>query len=435
MFTKSLIRGFVLFCLFISASAHAGLKIQQWQTSRGAEVYFVENHDLPIIDISTNFYAGSARDDATKPGVAGITRHLMTLGAAGLSDEKISKQFADVGAQLGGGVDDDKASLKLRTLSNARERDKALDLYIKILQKPDFPEDVLAREKARVIAGLKEAATQPETIADKAFSKALFGSHPYGFNAEPENIEKIDRYTVQKFYRTYYGAQGAVIALIGDMSREQAAQIAERISLDLPKADKPAPLASVAYPNAASEQRISHPATQAHILLGYPGMKRGDPDFFALYVGNYILGGGGFVSRLTEEVREKRGLVYSVYSYFMPMAELGQFQIGLQTKRDQSDAALGLVRETLSKFIKDGVTESELKAAKQNIVGGFPMRIDSNGKILDYLALIGFYHLPLTYLDDFNQNISKVTTAQIKDAFNRRINPNNMVTVVVGGDS
>ena len=435
MFTKSLMRGFVFVCLLVSAQAQAGLKIQQWQTSNGSSVYFVENHDLPIIDISTSFYAGSARDDASKPGVAAITRHLMTLGAAGLSDEKISQQFADIGAQLGGSVDDDSASFKLRTLSNALERDKALALYMKILQKPDFPEDVLAREKSRVIAGLKEAATQPETIADKAYSKALFGSHPYGFNTEPAQVEKVDRYDVEKFYRLHYGANGAVIALIGDMSRAEAEQIADQISVDLPKADKPAPLPAVAYPTAPSEERIAHPATQAHILLGYPGMKRGDADYYSLYVGNYILGGGGFVSRLTEEVREKRGLVYSVYSYFMPMAELGQFQIGLQTKRDQADAALGLVRETLDKFIKDGVTEAELKAAKQNIVGGFPMRIDSNGKILDYLALIGFYHLPLTYLDDFNQNISKVTTAQIKDAFSRRINPNNMVTVVVGGDT
>ena len=435
MFTKSLIRGFVFVCLLVSAQAQAGLKIQQWQTSNGSSVYFVENHDLPIIDISTAFYAGSARDDAAKPGVAAITRHLMTLGAAGLSEEKISQQMADIGAQLGGDIDDDKSSLSLRTLSSALERDKALALYMKILQKPDFPEDVLAREKSRVIAGLKEAATQPETIADKAYSKALFGSHPYGFNTEPAQVEKVDRYDVEKFYRLHYGAKGAVIALIGDMSRAQAEQIANQISVDLPKADKPAPLPAVTYPVAPSEQRIAHPATQAHILLGYPGMKRGDADYYSLYVGNYILGGGGFVSRLTEEVREKRGLVYSVYSYFMPMAELGQFQIGLQTKRDQADAALGLVRETLDKFIKDGVTEAELKAAKQNIVGGFPMRIDSNGKILDYLSLIGFYHLPLTYLDDFNQNISKVTTAQIKDAFSRRINPNNMVTVVVGGDT
>ena len=437
MFTKSLFRGLgiTLICLLTCLQAQAGLKIQQWQTSRGAEVYFVENHDLPIIDISTNFYAGSARDDKAKLGVAGITRHLMTLGAAGLSDEKISKQFADVGAQLGGGVDDDKSSLKLRTLSSALERDKALDLYIKILQKPDFPEDVLVREKARVISGLKEAATQPETIADKGFSKSLFGTHPYGFNSEPEQVDQITRDDVQKFYSTYYGAQGAVIALIGDMSREQAAEIAEKISLDLPNADKPAPLAKVVYPTAASEQRIAHPATQAHILLGYPGMKRGDADFYPLYVGNYVLGGGGFVSRLTEEVREKRGLVYSVYSYFSPMAELGQFQIGLQTKREQADAALGLVRETLDKFIKDGVTDAELKAAKQNLVGGFPMRIDSNGKILEYLALIGFYRLPITYLDDFNENLNKVTKAQIKDAFNRRINPEKMVTIVVGSDS
>ena len=435
MFTKSLIRGFVLVCVLVSAQAQAGLKIQQWQTSNGSSVYFVENHDLPIIDISTAFYAGSARDDAAKPGVAAITRHLMTLGAAGLSEEKISQQMADIGAQLGGGIDDDKSSLSLRTLSSALERDKALALYMKILKKPDFPEDVLAREKSRVIAGLKEAATQPETIADKAYSKALFGSHPYGFNTEPAQVEKVDRYDVEKFYRLHYGAKGAVIALIGDMSRAQAEQIANQISVDLPKADKPAPLPAVTYPVAPSEQRIAHPATQAHILLGSPGMKRGDADYYSLYVGNYILGGGGFVSRLTEEVREKRGLVYSVYSYFMPMAELGQFQIGLQTKRDQADAALGLVRETLDKFIKDGVTEAELKAAKQNIVGGFPMRIDSNGKILDYLSLIGFYHLPLSYLDDFNQNISKVTTAQIKDAFSRRINPNNMVTVVVGGDT
>jgi zinc protease len=167
-------------------------------------------------------------------------------------------------------------------------------------------------------------------------------------------------------------------------------------------------------------------------LLGYPGIKRGDPDLFPLYVGNYILGGGGFVSRLTEEVREKRGLAYSVYSYFMPMGELGPFQIGLQTKKEQSQDAIKLVKETLDQFLKKGVTEAELKAAKANIIGGFPMRIDSNSKILDYLAVIGFYKLPLNYLDTYNANVAKVTTAQIKDAFNRRLKPENFVSVIVG---
>jgi zinc protease len=437
MFTKSFIRGLSIatFGLLFTLQAQAGLKIEQWQTSSGSRVYFVENHDLPIIDLSANFYAGSARDEEGKSGVSGITRYLMTLGAAGMSDEDISKQMGDIGAKLGGDSDADRASFKLRTLSNPRESQKALEIFTKILQKPDFPESVLEREKARIIAGLKESATQPESISSKAYMKALYGDHPYGLDddGEPETVARINVADLKKFYTTYYGAEGAVIALIGDMSRAQAEQIAESISAGLPKAQKPAPLPPVTYPAGASEQHIAHPATQAHILLGYPGMKRGDVDYFPLYVGNYILGGGGFVSRLTEEVREKRGLVYSVYSYFMPMAELGQFQIGLQTKRDQSEAALALVRETLAKFIKDGVTEPELKAAKQNIVGGFPMRIDSNGKILDYLSIIGFYQLPPTYLDDFNQNVSKVTTAQIKDAFSRRVNPDKMVTVVVGG--
>ena len=218
------------------------------------------------------------------------------------------------------------------------------------------------------------------------------------------------------------------------MTEAQARAIAESTSSGLPQTPAVAKIAEITYPSAANVQNINHPASQAHILLGYPGIKRGDADYFPLYVGNYILGGGGFVSRLTEEVREKRGLVYSVYSYFMPLAELGPFQIGLQTKKEQAGEALKLVNETVAKFIKNGVTEPELKAAKDNIIGGFPLRIDSNGKILDYLSIIGFYKLPLTYLDDFNQKVGTVTTAQIKEAFQRRVKSENFVSVTVGAN-
>ena len=182
----------------------------------------------------------------------------------------------------------------------------------------------------------------------------------------------------------------------------------------------------------ASEQRIPHPATQSHILIGAPGVARGDPDYFPLYVGNYILGGGGFASRLMNEVREKKGLAYSVYSYFMPLKQPGEFQIGLQTKKEQADEALKLVRDTLKNFIAKGPTEKELLAAKDNIIGGFPLRIDSNRKILGYLSVIGFYGLPLTYLDDFTHNIDKVTIAQIREAFKRHIDLQAMATVIVG---
>ena len=432
MIQKTLVLSFAM--LMMSLSAEAGVKIQQWQTATGAEVYFVENHDLPIVDLSVNFSAGSVRDTAEKSGLAGVTRYLMALGAAGMSDEVIANKMADIGAILGGEFNSDRATFKLRTLSNAREQTQALDVFVKVLQKPDFPQAVLDREKARIIAGLQESATQPESIANNAFMAALYGKHPYSLDesGEVETISKINREDLQAFYAKHYGAKGSVIAMMGDLTREQANRIAENISGNLPKASSLEPIASVTLPTQAIEQRIAHPASQSHILLGYPGIKRGDADLFPLYVGNYILGGGGFVSRLTEEVREKRGLVYSVYSYFMPMAELGPFQIGLQTKKEQADVALKLVRETLDKFLKDGVTEKELTAAKANIIGGFPMRIDSNTKILDYLAMIGFYHLPLNYLDEYNNNVDKVTVAQIKETFNRRLKPENFVTIVVG---
>jgi zinc protease len=402
---------FGIIASMLATTAQAGVKIQQWKTAQGAQVLFVENHDLPILDISTGFHAGSARDADNKTGVAGLTRYMMTLGAGGLSDEQIAKKMADIGATLGGGVNADQSSFTLRTLSNQRERSLALDIYRKILQQPDFPAAVLSREKARVIAGIQESMTQPESI---------------------KSIQAND---LKQFYQQYYGAKSAVIAMIGDISRSEAEQIADSLAAGLPQAEAPAALPKVSYPTAPIEKRIPHPATQAHILLGYPGIKRGDEDYFPLYVGNYILGGGGFVSRLTEEVREKRGLVYSVYSYFMPLAELGPFQVGLQTKKEQANEALTLVRATLQAFIDNGPNEAELKAAKQNITGGFPLRLDSNSKILEYLALIGFYQLPLSYLDDFNQRVNQVTTAQIKQAFQRRIQPANMVTVVVGAES
>lgn len=429
MFFKSV---FALFIFAFSFTVNAAVKINHWQTSAGSDVYFVENHDLPIIDMSVNFPAGSARDTKATTGVAGVTRYMMTLGADGMSEEVITNKFADIGAILGGELDADRAAFKLRTLTS--ESEKALETFNKILHKPDFPQAVLEREKTRIIAGIKEAATQPESISNKAFMLALYPNHPYGLDqsGEIDTITAMKREDLVQFYNTFYTAKSAVIALIGDMTEQQARAIAEAVSSGLPQTPAVAKIAEVALPQAANVQNINHPASQAHILLGYPGIKRGDADYFPLYVGNYILGGGGFVSRLTEEVREKRGLVYSVYSYFMPMSELGPFQIGLQTKKEQANDAMKVVNETVAKFIKNGVTEKELKAAKDNIIGGFPMRIDSNGKILDYLSVIGFYKLPLTYLDDFNKQIAKVTAKQIKDAFSRRVKPEHFVTVTVG---
>lgn len=417
-----------------AAAAQAALPIQHWQTGNGARVYFVENHDLPMLDVSVEFAAGSGRDTSAQSGLASLTRHMLTQGAGGLSDDDIAQRLADVGAVLGGNFDQDRAGLSLRTLSSVRERAQALDTLARMLHQPDFPDSMLQREKARVIAALKEAATQPASIADKAFDRALYGAHPYALvpAGEVETVAALQRQDLVEFHRSHYGAENAVIALIGDVSRVEAEAIVRQLSAGLPRSAALPALPPVDLGLRGETRRISHPATQSHILLGQPGLTRTDPDYFPLYVGNYILGGGGFVSRLTEAVREKRGLAYSVYSYFMPLQQRGPFQIGLQTKKEQADEALEVVRAVLREFIERGPAEKELAQARQNLVGGFPLRIDSNRKILDYLALIGFYRLPLSYLDDFVKNVERVTVADIKRAFAQRIQPEHMVIVVVG---
>ncbi len=420
----------VLMCA--ATTAFATPRIQHWQAASGARVYFVEDHDLPMLDVAVNFPAGSSFDVAGKVGVASIAFGMLDLGAQDLSEDQIATRLADIGAQLGGQFDSDRAGLTLRTLSNAAERDAALYILARCLQQPLFPDAVLAREKARLIASLKEAETQPESIADKAFAKAVFGVHPYGWRTEVADVEKIQRAELESFYRAHYSAKHAVVALMGDITRDQAEDIAMRLTAGLPKGEASAEIPPVLIRIQPSEQRIAHPASQSHIMIGTPGVARNDEDYFPLYVGNYILGGGGFVSRLMNEVREKRGMAYSVYSYFIPMQQPGAFQIGLQTKKEQADESLKVVRQTLRTFVDKGVTEKELVAAKQNIIGGFPLRIDSNKKIIDYLGVIGFYELPPTYLDDFTAKVDKVTTKQINDAFKRRIDPDALATVIVG---
>jgi zinc protease len=181
------------------------------------------------------------------------------------------------------------------------------------------------------------------------------------------------------------------------------------------------------------EQVIPHHATQSHLFMGLPGLKREDPDYFALHVGNYVLGGGGFDSRLTESIRQKKGLAYSVYSYFIPMEQMGPFQIGLQTRRDATREAVDTARAELARYLAEGPSEAELAQAKNNLIGGFPLRIDSNKKILEYLAVIGFYRLPLDWLDTYSASVAAVTRDDILRAFRARIRPEAMMTVIVGG--
>jgi zinc protease len=424
-----------LLCLY-SGTAAALLPIQSWTLPNGARVLFVENRALPMLDVSIDFPAGFSRDVPATSGLASMTLGMMRLGAGGMTESVIAARLADVGAQMGTRFDADRAGYSLRTLSSEAEKSQALSLFASVVQAPAFPDDVLAREKSRLSAGLKEASSKPESLAERAFYSAIYGGHPYGLrgSGEIETVARLRTEDLRGYYNEWYRADWAIVAIMGDVTRDEADRIARAITDKLPRAaGKAKPLPETPSVTAKTVRNIEHPASQSHILVGQIGMRRDDPDYFPLFVGNYVLGGGGFASRMVEEVRQKRGLAYSAYSYFSPLAEKGVFLIGLQTRKDQAEEALNVVRATVSRYVAEGPSERELSAAKQNLVGGFPLRIDSNKKIHDYLAVIGFYNLPLDYLDQFVQKIEAVTVADVQDAFRRRVDPERMVTVVVGG--
>ena len=421
------------FVLLISQTALAGVKIEHWVSPSGARVYFVESRVLPMLDVQVDFAAGSVFDPEGKSGLAGMTRSTLDLGAGKLDETAIAEQMADTGANLAGGADSDRASVALRTLSAKDKREPALDILRNVLHAPRFDAAILEREKARTIAGLKEALTRPDSIAGKAFWAAMYPNHPYGRQATPESIAALGRDDLVAFHARYYNAANASITLVGDLSRQEAEKIAESIAAGLPKGEAATLPAAPEKPKWSLTQ-LTHPATQAHVYVGLPAIERGNPDFFPLLVGNYTLGGGGFVSRLMKEVRDKRGYAYSVYSHFSPMRQTGPFQIGLQTKRSQAKDAIKVVREVLDGFLKDGPSDDELSAAKANLTGSFPLRLDSNKKLLDNAAAIGFYGLPLDYLDQYQAKVEAVTVNDIKQAFSRRVRPENLITVTVAAD-
>ncbi len=424
----------ILLALLVAPALQAGPQIQSWETSNGARVLYLPADQLPMVDVQVLFDAGSTRDGDAY-GLAVMTAGLLEEGAGGLSGQEISRRFDAIGASFGVSAERDSASVTLRSLSDASLLSEALATAATVIRAPDFPQTAFERERSRMLVGLQAKKQDPGTLASEAFFKAIYGNHPYAHptSGNEQTIVALTPDQLRAFHRRYYVGRNAVVAIVGDVNRREAESIAETLIGRLPAGEAAAPLPEVVPLNAAKTVRVPFASTQNHVLVGQPGLKRGDPDYFRLYVANHVLGGGGFVSRLTEEIREQRGLAYSVYSYFMPMRELGPFQMGLQTRNDQAEEALGLMRGILDRYLAEGPTAEELEGAILNITGGFPLRIDSNRDLVGYLAMIGFHRLPLDYLDRFNREVASVTREQAHEAMKRRLDPGRMVTVIVGG--
>lgn len=417
----------------LEPTSEHSFNIKSWQTSKGAKVVFVQADELPMLDVRVVFDAGSARDGSL-PGLASFTHSMLDQGAGDWTTDQIAERTDSIGARIGGSAARDMAVLSLRCLTDEAIQEKALATLQAIIQQPRFPDKELERGRKQLLIGLQNEQQSPGEIADKLFYQNLYDGHPYAtpVSGDMQNAKRLNRDALVKFYKQYYVASNAIIAIVGAVDEARAKEIAEQLTSGLSKGSKAKRIAAVADLQKAVAANHQHPSTQTHVMMGQPGMMRGDKDYFALYVGNHILGGSGFNSRIVDEVREKRGLAYSSYSYFMPMRDKGPFLLGLQTKNTQTQEALKVLRETLSEFIKNGPSEDELDLSIKNITGGFPLRIDSNKDIVGYLAMLGFYDLPLDYLQTFNQNVKNVTREKIMQAFQSRIHPDRMITVMVG---
>ncbi|WP_439112736.1 M16 family metallopeptidase [Hydrogenophaga sp.] len=434
----SVLAGLLALCALLPAQA--AIPIEHWTHASGARVYLVVSPSIPMLDVQLDFDGGSRRDPLAQAGLASATAGLLSAGVAAqgaqpaLDENQLSEAWVDLGAQFGAQAGSDRFTLSLRTLTEPDLLERAVALAARQLAAPAWPERVWQRDRERTLAALKEADTRPATQAGRAFARAVYGNHPYGFEPVAATLGAISVADMRAFYRRHMAACRAQVTLVGAIDRAQANRIVGQLvgavqphgCAALPNVPQVQPLA-----RAVNEQRPLE-AAQAQVLMGQPGVARNDPDFFPLFVGNYILGGGGFVSRLTTEVREKRGLSYSVYSYFSPGLHAGAFQVGLTTRPDQAAQAVAVARDVVRQFVEQGPTDAELQAAKDFLINGFALRIDSNRKLLDNVANIAWNGLPLNYLDTWAEQVQRVSVADIRRAFNRVLQPDRMVTVVVG---
>lgn len=417
-----------------AAPERRSLDIQHWHTTGGSNVLFVQAPELPMFDIRLTFAAGSSQD-GHQPGLAGLTNALLDQGTTGKSADQIALSLENLGAQLSTGSYRDMAVVSLRSLSDPALSEPALQLLTEVIGQPAFRPRDIERLKNQLQAGFEHQQKDPGTLANQALFADLYGDHPYAHPSAgtPDSIRAITRSQLQDFYRRHYSAGNLTLALVGDLDRSRAEQIAERISQALPQG---ATIPAVAQPAApsASQRHINFDSSQTHILLAQLAVERGHPDYPALYLANQILGGSGFGSRLMEEVREKRGLTYGIYSMLSPMQAPGPFMISVQTRAELSQATLEFVQQLLREFVEQGPTADELTTSKREILGSFPLSAASNSAIVGQLGAIGFYGLPLSWQDDFIRDIEQLELATVRDAVQRHLQPDALTIITLGPD-
>lgn len=409
------------------------LNIHTWENKNGVKVYFIAAPELPMVDIRLIFDAGSARDQINMP-LAYLANTLLNQGTPKQSADDIANQFEMMGAQYNHAVFRDMAMVGLRSLTDGKNLEKSLALLADLVANPLYDKMSLKREKQQVISLLKYQGQTPEIIAERAFYEALYEKKPYGFweLGDEHSIDKVKAKDLINFHKTYYVRQNSVVIIVGNVSLVKANEISEELTEQLPVGMRASALDAVELPKKLRSKHINFQSSQTHIMYGMPVLTRQDKDYFPLIVGNHILGGNPQSNRLFDTIRGQHGLAYSVYSHFSPMQVAGPFMMVCQTKTEESKRVQETLQTMLSDFIEKGPTEAELEQAKLNILGGYPLKFDSNRNILIQLSVLAFYSLPLDYFDQYLHKVNSLTIDDIQDAFKRRVSPEKMAIITVG---
>ncbi len=423
-------RRLLAFLFVLVALPAQAVTVERVVSPGGIEAWLVQDHSNPIIAMDVAFRGGASVE--AKPGLANMVSGLLDEGAGPLDSQTFQGKLDDLAISLGFQTGKDNFRGSLKTLTE--NRDVAFDLFRLALTEPRFDKEPVERVRGQVLTQLARELQSPETVAQRAWFKLAFAGHPYAIpvRGEPETVKAVTVADLRGYAKTWLARQDLVVGVVGDITPQQLGTLLDKTFGALP-AKHPAINVPETSPKAPGKvEVISRDNPQSVAVFGEAGIKRADPDWYAAYVMNYILGGGGFSSWLTEEVREKRGLAYSVYSYLAPFDRAGLITGGVATQNARTGESVKLIKEQWQRMGSVGPDEKQLADAKTYLTGSFPLQLDSTDSIAGLLVAMQIDKLGIDYLDKRNGYINAVTLDDVKRVAGKLLNPDALTFVVVG---
>jgi zinc protease len=430
---KKFLRGLfpILSIYLLAPPAMANMIPQRSVLANGMILLTSEQRALPMVSIELLIDAGSRHDVPKQEGLANLTARLLTYGTQRRTALQISDTLDFIGAGLSAGCSEDLASLSMTVLK--KDLATGLELLAEVLTQSTFPQDEIDRQKQSIIASIKAREESPGDIAGRRFAAALYPQSPYGRPVEGSevSVKGLEQQSLRAFYERYYRPNRTILSVVGDISHQDIARALNEAFRSWAKGEPATPPVAPSKIGSAEIIRVNKDLTQANVVLGHEGVGRENPDYYAIQVMNYILGGGGFASRTLDSIRNERGLAYSVYSYFSAEKGHGTFELVMQTKNDTALEAIRIAKAEIHRMREELVTEGELSDAKDYLTGSFPLRFDTNRRVANFLAQVEYFQLGLDYPERYPDLIRKVTREDVRRVAQTYLKPEKLITVIV----